>query len=356
MKFDLNNLAKVQVDINTNAQLKPNSPVVEIFSALAAGESSRYSTEQINKTWKYVKELAQKASEGDIRSRMELNTIVKFAIEPKLLDQIKLFDFIGTFRTIGYHEQPMMKTYKHESVSSNWQATHGDVPFAVTSWREYPIATKTISSGYAVDYREIASGNLDKVQEGMGQVKTDMINKTMSLTVDTMVNAIANAPGVKYYNAQGITNTALDTVIKNVRRFGKPSILGDYNVLSALYDFAGFTTAEGVKTFSEAVMEEIRKTGMLSMYKGSPVVEIPNAYNMTEVEDGNFKTYLREDLLFVVPKGHVSAVQAFQRGGLTSMSAVDIVTGTDVTRFDIEFGVGVAEGMEYTIGLLVDAE
>ena len=55
----------------------------------------------------------------------------------------------------------MMKTYKYESVDSRFQASSADVPFAAWNWREYPIGTQTISGGFAVDYRELQSGNFD---------------------------------------------------------------------------------------------------------------------------------------------------------------------------------------------------
>jgi hypothetical protein len=36
------------------------------------------------------------------------------------------------------------------------------------------------------------------------------------------------------------------------------------------------------------------------------------------------------------------------------MSGNDVVTGTELTRFDMEIGAGVATGMEYQIGLISD--
>ncbi|WP_345807528.1 hypothetical protein [Bacillus pumilus] len=36
------------------------------------------------------------------------------------------------------------------------------------------------------------------------------------------------------------------------------------------------------------------------------------------------------------------------------MTGNDVVTGTEITRFDLELGAGVAEGMEHQIGLIRD--
>src|SRR5690606_28112431 len=178
---------------------------------------------------------------GDPIAKAEINTITRYAIEPKLIKAIQLFNFMGTFRTIGYDEQPMMKTYKHEAIRSGFQAARGDVPFAATTWREYAIGTNTVSSGYAFNYRELQSGNLDKVAEGMEQVQTDMHNKAMNYVVVEMVKAIKNATGIKYFaESAGIAKQAVDETINKVRRFGQPAIAGDFSVVSQLNDFAGF--------------------------------------------------------------------------------------------------------------------
>ncbi|APJ11031.1 hypothetical protein [Bacillus safensis] len=360
MKIELNN-ARRDSDVFTHSKLNTKSPLVEIFSAVATGKDlSKFNGAKVDAAMKHVKNLGDQALAGNPVAKAEINQIVRFAIEPKLISALKLFDFMGNFKPIGYDEQPMMTTYAHESIRSGFQASRGDVPFATTTWREYPIATQTISSGYAVNYREIMSGNLDKVAEGMDQVQIDMMNKAMYYVVNEMFNAIKKAKGVKYFSeSPGIAKSAVDDTIKKIRRFGQPSIVGDYSVVSQLNDFAGFQAVAGDASSTklpESVMDEIRKTGLLSTYKGSSIVELPNSYNLTELNKAkdNFKTYLPEGLLFFIPQGAKSPLQVFQKGGISTMTGNDVVTGTEITRFDLELGAGVAEGMEHQIGLIRD--
>ena len=61
-----------------------------------------------------------------------------------------------------------------------------------------------------------------------------------------------------------------------------------------------------------------------------------------------------QGLLFFLPQRSVSPLQVFLRGGLTTMTGDDIVTRQHLTRFDMELGAGVAEGMEDQIGLISD--
>lgn len=366
--FELNmNNTKKDTDVLINTKLRKNSPIVEIFSAITKGEDVSSYGKKVDLAVDKVKELGQRAMNGDATAKAELNTIQRYSLEPHLQKLVQLFSFMGTFKDIGYDVQPMVKTYRHESIRSNFQASHGDVPFGVTTWEEYPISTQTISSGYAVDYREVASGNLDKISEGIEQTKIDMMNKAMYYAIFKLYDGIKNATGVKFFaETSGIIKEAVDHVLTKVRRFGKPAILGDYSVVSQLNN-SDFDVRSSI--VSEAVLEEIRKSGLLSFYNGSPVVELPNQYNLAKLTTGSgvnigdsntvmkkeFETYLPEGLLFFVPQSQVAPFQIFRRGGLTSMTGQDIVTGTELTRFDMEIGADLAKGREYEIGLLSDS-
>lgn len=358
--FELNTTANVVDDISVNLKLHAKSPIVEIFSALVSGNDTSKYGKQVDTVVSRIKELSEKALYSDGRAISELNTIQRFAIEPKLIEAIKIFSFMGQYKSIGYDVQPMMKTYKYESIDSRWQAASGDVPFAAHSFREYPIATKTISSGYAVDYRELQSGNFDgTIAEGMNQVQIDMQNKAVYYVIAKLYDAIKNAKGVKHFaESAGVTEAAVNDLLKVMRRYGKVSITGDYSVVSQFNGLAGYKTvgSNAIGFGSDVIAEEIRRNGLLSFYNGSSVVELPNGYNYTKMKDDKsaFELYLPEGMLFLIPTGQISPLQIFKRGGITTMTGDDIVTRQRLTRFDMEIGAGVAEGLEHQIGLLVD--
>jgi hypothetical protein len=363
MEFELNTEGNIKdSDVFANAQLNSKSPVVEIFSALASGADVSKYGKKADKVVEHMKGLSGKALAGDATAVAEINTIVKYAIEPKLLESIKLFSFMGKYKKIGYDTQPMVKTYKYESIDSRFQASSGDVPFAAHSFREYPISTKTISSGYAVDYRELQSGNFDgTVAEGMQQVQIDMHNKAVYYVIAVMYNSIKNATGVKHFaESNGITETGVKDIQRVMRRYGKVTICGDYSVVSQMNDFAGFKTFAGgeiLRYGADAVAEEIRKTGLLNYFNGSSVVELENGFNFTKMnaDKSSYELYLPEGLLFFVPQAEpISPLQIFLRGGLTSMTGSDVVTRQHITRFDMEIGADVAKGLENWIGLLAD--
>lgn len=353
------NMSNAQADVNTG-RVKQNSKIVEVFSALSAGKRPEVDDKTLDKSVATIKELSSKAIDGDNAARSEINSIIRFSIEPKLLEVVRLFDFMGTYRRIGYNEAPMMKTYGYESIDSRFQASSSDVPFAAVNWREYPIGTQTISAGFAVDYRELQNGNFDgNIREGMNQVQIDMQNKMTYYVMTVLYNALKNAKSVKHFaEDNGITKTAVDNMLKSMRRYGKVNIAGDYSVVSQFNDFAGFKqfSADEIRYANNIVAEEIRQTGLVSMYNGAFVTELPNAINWTQLnKDGtDYDLYMPQGLLFFLPRGSVSPLQVFLRGGLTTMTGDDIVTRQHLTRFDMEFGAGVAEGMEDQIGLISD--
>src|SRR5690606_40472968 len=105
-------------------------------------------------------------------AKSELNAFIRFVVQPALQTRVDLFEFMGRFSKIEYSEQPMVVKYKHNTRSA-FQAAQGDVPLSTMEKEEYPIATRTISGGFAVNYREVASGNFADIAEGIEQVKVD---------------------------------------------------------------------------------------------------------------------------------------------------------------------------------------
>lgn len=354
-------LNAVRSDANymAGSKLSAKSPVVEIFSAMADGKDigEKYG-KAADKVVAHIKELASKAEIGDPYAVAELNTIRRYAIEPKLMEEIKLLGLFGSYENIGYGESIEREVYSHEGEMARMQALAGDVPFPAIISKKYPVNTVSVGAGYAVDYRKIQNGDMSKENEGMEQVRIDIRNKAAKYVINEVYKAIKNADGIKYFSeANKITKASLDDMLTKIRRFGVPNILGDYAVVSQVNNFVPYDNGS-VKGISDAAMEEIRKNAFIRMYNGSVVAEIPNGYDLTSKNaDGtNFNTLLPQGLLFVVPTGTSSPIKTWTRGGLTSFTGNDVTTGKVLTRYDLEVAADVAKGQEYKIGLISDTQ
>ena len=103
-------------------------------------------------------------------------------------------------------------------------------------------------------------------------------------------------------------------------------------------------------------MDEIHSTGLMGMYNGAVLAELPNPYDLTTMNKAgdNFDTMLPAGLGYVIPAGGQSPIYTITRGGLTSFTGTDVTTGQTISRFDLSVGALVASGREYEIGLIHD--
>jgi hypothetical protein len=89
---------------------------------------------------------------------------------------------------------------------------------------------------------------------------------------------------------------------------------------------------------------------------GSVVAEIKNEFNLTKplpTGDG-FELYFPDNIMFVIPAGMQSPIRTWTRGGLTSVQGIDVATGRNLVRFDLEVAADVARTNEYKIGMITD--
>ena len=334
--FELNNERR---DANfVSGKINGKSAVVEIFSAMANGKDLAPFGKKADVAANYIMELNSKAASNDPVAISELNEIRRFAMQPILMQEIKLLSIYGNYKPIGYNESCEIEIPDFANVTATMQALGEDVKFPTIRKKRVPIATTTISGGYAVDYRKAALGDMTDENELQNQVRVQIRNGANKYVIETIYKAIKNATGIKYlFEGSGLTKTGVDGVIANVRRFGKPTVSGDY-------------------ALSQAIMDEIHNTGLMGLYNGAVLSEIPNPYDLTSVNKAgdNFDTMLPAGLGFVIPSGGQSPIYTVTRGGLTSFSGNDVTTGQMMTRFDLEVGALVAPGREYTIGMLHD--
>lgn len=360
MIFEMNNVRK-DSDVYTG-NITKNSPVVEIFSAMTKGESLERFGKKADVAVKYIKSLGGRAENGDTGAVAELNTIRRFAIETPIMEELKLLGIFGSYQNVGFDETIEREVYTYAGEHSRIQANSGDVVFPMVSKETYAVPTFTVSGGYAVDYRRVALGDMSKENEGIARVKTDILNNAKLAIVKKVYKAINEATGVKYmHEFAGLTKTGVDTVLNNVRRNGRPTIVGDYALLSQFAPWAGYVGTVNSNTItgiSEKAMNEIAQNGALSMYNGAVLAEMENPYNEYKLNDAgdNFATLLPAGLGFVIPTGVKSPIATYSRGGLTSQFGNDIKTGKLLSRYDIEIGCDVAKGQEHKIGIIYDTD
>lgn len=359
MILEMNNVRKDSD--NFTGKFHKHSPVVEVFAAMVNGESLDRFGAKANKAVEYIKGLGNRADNGDYGAVAELNTLRRFVIETPVLEEVKLLGIFGTYQSVGFDETIEREAYTYAGEHSREQAANGDVVFPVLSKEVYPVPTFTVSGGYQVDYRRVALGDMSKENEGMARVRTDIMNRAKLAIVKKVYKAIHEATGVKYeFEGAGLTKAGVDSVLTKVRRNGRPTVIGDYALLSQFTPWAGYSAEVNsnlITGISERAMNEIADNGLLGSYNGAILAEMENPYNEYAMnKDGdNFDTLLPAGLGFVIPTGARSPIATWTRGGLTSFTGNDPHTGKILTRFDLEVAVDVAKGREHQVGIIYDS-
>lgn len=367
--FELNNAMRdSDINFDRKSVLTPNSKVVEIFSALTDGKDTSKYGKDTDKTVSLIKNLGEGIANGDSKALAELNTIRKLSVEPLLQTEINMLNVYGDVKQLGFDESIEVESFEYIGDKSREQALNADVVFPAVKKDKYTVGTKTISGGWATDYRRLQLGDMSSENEGKSQIRIDIVNKMKRAIIENAYNSVVNATGVHYnFEGAGLTKVGVDEVIRAIRRFGNgTSVVGDYALLQQftpwagynaehIYDDARYSYTHGI---SSEDLRDIRANGILGSYAGSTLVEMPNPYDLTTINSSgdNFETVLDQGIAIVLPKGGTngSPIKSWTRGGLTSFSGNDVSTGQVLTRFDIEFATDVTKGREFMIGFLKD--
>ena len=293
----------------------------------------------------------------------EINEIRRFVMQPKLMQEIKLLGLFGSYKQLGWGETPQLVKVKYENVRADVQAEGEDVATPFVRKEKTPLAPITISAGHKANYRELALGEMDNENALQEEVRKTIRNKANAYVLETVFNAVKNYGGVKYfYENAGLAKSSVDALLTKIRRYGKPTVLGDYAVLSQFLPWIGYAGTIGANTItgvSQKLLDEIADTGIVGSYNGSVLKEIENGYDfnkiVTENGEKNYATLLPAGLAFVTPAGNTdgAAVQTFSIGGLTSFTGNSVATGDVLTRFDLSVAAGVADPSQ--IGVIHDS-
>lgn len=362
MIYELNNVRR-DAD-NFTGKFHKHSPVVEVFSAMVNGEELSRFGAKADKAVEYIKGLGESANNGDPVAISELNTIRRFVIETPVMEEIRMLSVFGSYQNVGWDETVERVIYKHVGERSRIQAEGGDVVFPALHEERYNVPMFTVSGGFAADYRRVSLGDMSKENEGLAQVRVDILNNAKAEIIKRVYNAIKNATGVKYWaEMSGLTKAGVDDILNKVRRNGRPTVIADYAVLSQFTPWAGYAAVStvGANTvniagISEKVMNEIQQSGLLSTYNGAILSEIQNPYNEYKMNAAgdNFETMLPAGLAFVIPAGARSPIATYSQGSLTTLQGNDVHSGKILSRFDLRVGCDVAKGQEHQIGVILD--
>jgi hypothetical protein len=163
--------------------------------------------------------------------------------------------------------------------------------------------------GYAITLEELLTGQrtIQELVTVITDAWMEKIYEKVFLALNTAAEAAPAANQVVAGTGLEIVNEQLDKLISISRAYGNPVILGFPAQLRLLANVPGTITGYA----NPADLDDIRNRGYIGIYKGVPLVELPN-YILSHKQSGPLEWLFQEDKLFVVPAGVRPVKVAFQ--------------------------------------------
>ena len=242
-----------------------------------------------------------------------------FSVIEEVIDEIlpeRLTNIMGQFadiKTFGRDEEVI---YKVEKIGKK-RALMGIVPGARggrykahrLDGYNLSISTSTITAGVFVNLEEILLGKasladlMNNILEGVEYYIYKEIVKAMRTLKD-------KAPAANKASAANVAPASIDALVRVVSAYGKPTIFCFQNMAAKFNNLVGIQSV--TPNISVKDIDEIRDRGLVSVYKGTPIVVIPN-YLEDEIE--NSAWVFSEADAFIVPAAAKPVVVAFQGEG-----------------------------------------
>ena len=241
--------------------------VIELAEKLATQEISSKDSRVIE-AQKLIAEM-MRTEEG----RDALAEIVTIALE----DTYNKFDITPLlFETkhFNYGDKPTFKTHK-KGVKAYWTAPNSYVPKSRNYTTEITMEFEGLGVRPEALLSELKTGRLDAlaslIADGREAIELALYEKIYTILAQAY-NDSANQNNYKATNA--LAQADVDAAINYVRKKvgGAPVIIGDFDLCAKLEAFDGYKD-------NESVQNELRSKGLLGMYRGCPVVYLPEILN-----------------------------------------------------------------------------
>jgi hypothetical protein len=163
--------------------------------------------------------------------------------------------------------------------------------------------------GYAITLEELLTGQrtVQELVTVIADAWMEKIYEKVFLALSTAANAAPAANQVAAGVGTEVVNEYMDRLISITKAYGNPVILGFPAQLRLLQNVPGAITAYA----NPQDLADIRQRGYIGLYKGVPLVELPN-YIISHPATGAIDWLFTENRLFIVPAGVRPVKVAFQ--------------------------------------------
>lgn len=181
--------------------------------------------------------------------------------------------------------------------------------------RTLSIKTRTLTAGVFVHLEDILLGKaslgelMDNILDGIQyQIYKDVVSALRAIKTE--------APEANRATAANVDEAKLNDVVRVVSAYGKPVIICFHSLAVKFNNKVNVTGAQ--PNMPGADLDEMRNKGVVSVWHGTPIIEIPN-YILDEVENSSW--LFSEADAFVLPVDEKPVIVAFQGEGYIQENA-----------------------------------
>ena len=291
----------------------------------------------------------ENSSAREIRAKEDL----AFALIEEAVDEIlpkKLENVLGAFAEVRTFPRDAEVVFNIEKIGKNRAkltiskgARGGIYRAAKLDSKYFSMDTTVYTVAVYVTLEEIILGTMS-----LAELYTNILEGFEEIVYKEVFNALAQGTAVAGYEriqdgehvdvAKDALAGAIDKVMPYVKQYGVPTIFGSYNALSGLYNPVASESHPNVLD-----SEDIRNSGLVQIYKGAKIVELPNYL----VDNGNDEWFYDDAYVFVMPSG-VKPVKVALKGDLTLIKNTQAV-GSEKWEAHKLMGVGLAMANNYAV-------
>lgn len=212
------------------------------------------------------------------------------------------------------------------------------------------VPTFVYSVGYQITLEELLTGRRT-VGELATLITEGFLENIYLEIIQAMRGIYTYAPAYNKATASGMDLDKMRSVIRTVRAYGSPVIIGFQTEIEKLSNVAGTAFTGGITAVPNVPVEDIlerRNQGYVGMFYATPVVVIPNYFLNEQNADWMFK----EQDIFVLPVDNQKPVKVALHGDIYTQQVQD---PTGSMEFHAHRLMGVAIVFYNAVGIFRDS-
>ena len=169
----------------------------------------------------------------------------------------------------------------------------------------FELGGKAIGGAAAIDFERFLDG-AENMADLMEVITEGLTDAAFGEVQKALVAASKDMPAANKHSHSSFVAKDMVRIVNTVKSYGGNA------VIFATPEFIGEMgpDAIGVDTYAKDDIDSIHNTGLIKIFRGTPVVEIPQSY----VDETNTKTWINPQYAYILPAGKEKVVKVVFEG------------------------------------------